>query len=473
MQAFAKTMNRLYKFVAIACLSVAVSVVGRAQTNVLVWHKDTGTVDAAVHHEALLPLLKSIAGQTGWHVYVEPGSTLDASTKFKNLPAGDALKMLLGDLNFALVPKSDSRWQLYVFHTAMKNATLSVSEKPKHVPNELLVKVKPGTNIDALAKMLGAKVIGRLDKYGVYRLQFTDENATDNALAQLQMDSDVQSVGYDNYFDPPPTPQAVAGANVPTMPLTLDPPPASGKVVIGLVDTAVDPQSIGASASQFVLPEVNVAGGTETDSGPTHGDAMAALMLEAMANTLQGSQTSVQIQPYDVYQSGEQTTSWDVAQGITAAVNAGDNPINLSLGSSDDSSVLDAVIGQAEKDGIVMFAAAGNTPTGEPYYPAADQGVYAVTALGQPGQIASYANYWYDPGMMALPGTAVFPYDNQSWVVQGTSDSTAEASGVYAANYAQYEANNSIPNNTGNAGAIRAEQQILNAMQAKFRVPGK
>lgn len=468
-------MNRLYKFVAIACLSVAVSIVARAQTNVLVWHKAAGTVDAEAHHEALMPLLKNIAGQTGWRVYVEPGSTLDASTKFKNLSAGDALKMLLGDLNFALVPQTGSPWELYVFHTSMKNATNLVSvKKPRHVPNELLVKVKPGTNIDALAKMLGAKVTGRLDKYGVYRLQFTDENSTDSALAQLQADSDVQSVGYDNYFDPPPTPQAVAAATTPAMPLTLSPPPASGKVVIGLVDTGVDPQSIGASASQFVLPEVNVAGGTESDSGPTHGDAMAALMLEAMANTLQGSQTSVQIQPYDVYESGEQTTSWDVAEGITAAVNAGDNPINLSLGSSDDSPVLDSVISQAEQDGIVMFAAAGNTPTGEPYYPAADQGVHPVTALGQPGQLASYANYWYDPGMIALPGTGVFPYDGQSWMVQGTSDSTAEASAVFAANYAQLEANDPIV--SGNSPGINPQHiavQILNTMQTRFPVPGK
>src|SRR5580698_3285219 len=166
-------MNQLFKFTAITCLAMAVSMTARAQTNVLAWHKDKGTVDANMHHESLLPLLKSIAGQSGWRVYVEPGATLDSSTKFKNLATGDALKMLLGDLNFALVPKSDSPWRLYVFRTTMKNATLSVSAKPKHVPNELLVKVKPGTNIDALAKMLGAKVIGRNDKYGVYQLQFS------------------------------------------------------------------------------------------------------------------------------------------------------------------------------------------------------------------------------------------------------------------------------------------------------------
>ena len=44
------------------------------------------------------------------------------------------------------------------------------------------MKVKPGTDIDALAKMLGAKIIGRNDKLGIYRLQFGDAAATDAAL---------------------------------------------------------------------------------------------------------------------------------------------------------------------------------------------------------------------------------------------------------------------------------------------------
>ncbi|HEV2453084.1 MAG TPA: S8/S53 family peptidase [Verrucomicrobiae bacterium] len=453
-------MKCLSKFAVIA-VAVAVAVFAggaRAQTNMLIWHKEQGTVDAQVRHETLLPLLESIAGQTGWHVYVEPGSTLDASTKFKNLAAGDALKMLLGDLNFALVPESDSPWRLYVFRTTMKNATQKVSTRPRHVPNELLVRVKPGTNIDALAKMLGAKVTGRLDKYGLYRLQFSDENSTDSALAQLQMNSDVQSVGYDNYYDPPPAPQSVASSASPAMPLTLSPPPASGKIVVGLVDTAVDPQSLGANAAQFVLPEVNVAGGTQTDAGPTHGDAMASLILQAIANSTGSGQTSVQVQPYDVYASGDQTTTWEVIQGFTDAVNAGANPINLSLGSSDDSPTLDSLINQAKQDGITVFAAAGNVPTGSPYYPAAASGAIAVTALAGPNQLASYANYWDDPTMLALPGTGVFGYDNQYWDVQGTSGSTALATGIFAGNLAAHG---------------WTSQQIISAMEGKFAVPGK
>ena len=72
----------------------------------------------------------------------------------------------------------------------MQNATQLVRRRPrprrKHVPNELLVKLKPGADIDALAKLLGAKVIGRDDKLGIYRLQFADAAATDAALGPVE-----------------------------------------------------------------------------------------------------------------------------------------------------------------------------------------------------------------------------------------------------------------------------------------------
>ena len=160
--------------------------------------------------------------QTGWHIFVEPGAARNASAKFKDLPSGDALKMLLGNLNFALVPETNGPSQLYVFthHDARTPRSRCARRRapPKHVPNELLVKVKPGTDIDALAKSLGAKIIGRDDKLGIYRLQFADAAATDAALAQLKNNSDVLAVDYNYYFDPPPTPQLVAGPLPPRFP---------------------------------------------------------------------------------------------------------------------------------------------------------------------------------------------------------------------------------------------------------------
>jgi thermitase len=434
---FCDTMNRWTIFAVIFCLFTTLGFGAAQQTNSLVWHNADGSVDADLHGEALLPLLKNISAQTGWHIFVEPGASHSASTTFKNLPAGDALKRLLGDLNFALVPKVNSPSELYVFITTMKNARrqVVVAAPAKHVPNELLVKLKPGADIKALAKILGAKVTGQMDKYGVYRLQFADANATDAALSQLQSNSDVQAVDYNYYFDVPPEPQSISPGSTTASPLSLQlsPPPPSGKTIVGLIDT--DVQSLGPNLDQFMLKQIDVADGTPSDSGITHGTAMAYAILQAIQSASGSSSTSVQIQPVNVYSgSGEQTTSWDVALGIQQAVDAGATVLNMSLGSSGDSSVLDGVVAEAAKDGITMFAAAGNTPLNAPYYPAADAGVIAVTALSQPGQIAPYANVWNDPSMIALPGTGIVYYNGVPWEVQGTSYSTAIATGADVGN---------------------------------------
>ena len=130
--------------------------------------------------------------------------------KFKNLPSGDALKMLLGRFEFR-ARAADQRAVAAPTFSARRcrDATKQVYDVPgrsrKRVANELILKVKPGTDIDALAKSLGAKVIGRMDKLGVYLLQFGNAAATDAALAQLQNDSDVAQVDYNYSFDPPPS----------------------------------------------------------------------------------------------------------------------------------------------------------------------------------------------------------------------------------------------------------------------------
>ena len=144
----------------------------------LVWQADRDQVSADIHGEALWPLLEDIAHQTGWHIFVEPGASHNASVKFQNLPAGEALPKLLGNLNYAMVPQTNGPQQLYVFKTTMYNATQRVTAPPKaapmkHVANQLLVKLKPGADIDALAKARGAKIVARNDKLGIYLLEFS------------------------------------------------------------------------------------------------------------------------------------------------------------------------------------------------------------------------------------------------------------------------------------------------------------
>ena len=439
----------------LACGSGAYSV--ETNSNSLIWHKAADRVDADIHGEALWPLLEDIAHQTGWHIFVEPETTRNTSTKFKNLPHDEALRMLLGNLNFAFEPQTNGPDFLYVFNTKKENATRPVvvtNEPPRWVANELLVKVKPGMDIDALAKLLGAKITGRNDKLGIYRLLFDDVDSTSAALGKLKGNPDVAAVDYNFIYDAPPTPQPIPNAPVGPVSLTLNPPGDLGKLVVGLIDTPV--QKLDGSLNDFLLKQISVTGEIyDTGTDPTHGTAMAETILRAIQLAANGG-TSAQILPVNVYSSGETTTSWDVALGIQAAVDNGATVLNLSLGGTGDSSVLDSVIQQAIAAGIPVFAAAGNQPVSTPTYPGAYTGVLAVTAT-QNGQIAPYANYG---GFISLafPGAGIIYLGGTAYVVQGTSVSTATATGVAA----------------GNKSALGWNwQQIEAAMQNKFAVPPK
>ena len=449
----------MFKKTAVCLFLAAFCLYARAaDTNSLVWHRATDHVDADVRGMALWPLLEKIAVEAGWHIYVEPDTTHTTSAKFKDLPSGDALKMLLGNLNFALVPRTNDVPQLYVFRTELKNATrqvLAPKVTAKHVANELLVKLKPGTDADALAKLVGAKITGRNDKLGLYRFLFDNADATDAALASLKNNSDVLAVDYNYVFDPPATPQLLANAPVGPVSLTLDPATTGDPCnpVVGLIDTQV--QSLGSQLDPFMLKPISVAGDTGTNTSTlTHGTAMAETILRAVSQAA-GGNSPVRILSVDVYGAGETTTtSWNVALGIQAAVDNGATMLNLSLGGPSDSAVLDSVIQQAIAAGIPVYAAAGNQPVSTPTYPAADLGVIAVTAT-QGGQLAPYANFGSFVSL-ALPGASVVYLGGQAYVIQGTSPATAYATGVAA----------------GTKGVdCLPWSQIQSSMQQKFPVP--
>ncbi|HZM04347.1 MAG TPA: S8 family serine peptidase, partial [Candidatus Saccharimonadales bacterium] len=200
-------------------------------------------------------------------------------------------------------------------------------------------------------------------------------------------------------------------------------PPAVNGAIVGLVDTEVNPP---AEFQKYTMTPINVAGSaTPPTDQPSHGTSMLETLLGSM------SADPSMVLPVNVYGAGESTTTYDVMEGIIAAVNAGANPINLSLGGTGNSSVLQSLIDEATQKGIQFVAAAGNTPGTENTYPAAYPGVLAVTASDPNGQLASYADDGSFVKAMA-PGTQVVEWDGQSWIIQGTSPATATMTGTIA-----------------------------------------
>ena len=400
------------------------------------WKPDS--VAAEISSWDLPKVLQKLTEVTGWQIYVEPDAKQTISTKFKDRPQGEALRSLLGDLNFALLPAlSNGPPRLFVFRTTMQEATqlVKLPEKKvaKPIPNELVVRLKPGKNIDEIAKKVGAKVIGRADKFNTYRLQFEDAEAAAKARSILEQDSDVESVESNFPVSRPPTPDSVALSSYSPLDLKpkANPDSACDKLIVGVVDTGV--QNLGTGLDGFLRPSISVAGeSTLPEDEPTHGTAMLETMFRSLAVLSKNGQSSVVFQPVNVYGNNASTSTFDVAMGIYQAVNSGARIVNLSLGSEGSSPFLQKMIKDSHDQGVVFFASAGNEPVATPTYPAAYPEVIAVTAGTRQGTIAPYANYGSFVDAIA-PGSSLVNYKGQSWLVTGTSASSAYASGIAAA----------------------------------------
>lgn len=419
----------------------------------LVWLQSENRVDANLDAADLQTVLSKVSRATGWQIYLEPDIRRIVSVKFKNVAPGDALRRLLNDLNFALLPQTNGHSKLLIYRTSLQEATqlipAAVDSKPasksRAISNELIVSLKPDSKqkIDDLARRLGAKVIGSIDGLNAYRLQFADEAAANSAREILAADTSLGSVESNFGINPPTQTEKLQVSSSP--PFTLRPKPATddGKVIIGLIDMAVQPLSGG--MKDFLLPEVQVAGAPgHLGDQLSHGTSMAETILRGLSVASQESGgSSVRILPVDVYGQNEQTTSFDVAKGVYTAVNAGASVINLSMAGDGESKLLSNLIQQSYNSGVLFFGAAGNEPTTAPNYPAAYPEVVAVTAGDKKGNLAPYANRGSFVDVIA-PGLSVVNYAGDSFLVSGTSASTAYMSGTAAA----YRASGKQPSQT-------------------------
>ena len=412
----------------------------------LEWRSD-GTASVQIEQWPLEKVLQSLSDQGRWEILVEPDLQLRVTTRFKDLRHPEALRRLLSEVNFAIIPTPGSPSKMLVYKTSSTRAVIRIIptrrlpkrqpdgdkevDSPK-IPNELIVTLKPNSGIDIaeLAKKLGAEIVDEIEGLDIYRLRFENEQQTEKAQTLLEQNKGVASV--DNNFGITP-PEMLSPVGLKPPPLNLRPASADKDgIVIGLIDSSV--QREGSRVGDFLLPEISMAG--EAANRPdqlTHGTSMAETILRGLSASLEDTQeTSVRILPVDVYGQSENTSTFAVARGVQAAIEAGADIISLSLGSDQQNPLMQSVIQAGTREGVLFLAAAGNEPTGLPVYPAAQMEVVGVTALNLSGRdVANYANTG-NFVEAAAPGAGVTVFNNQTYFGTGTSFSTAYVAGVAA-----------------------------------------
>ena len=414
--------------------------VAAAGADMLVWRTEQEQVDAEIEAWPLPRLLDKLSEATGWQVYVDPEARYTVSTRFQKLKPAEALRRLLGELNFALLPQSNGPARLFVYRNSVQDATQLIApperSKPpktlaKPIANELIVTLKPGTNPEELARKLGAKIVGGIDGLNAYRFQFEDEAAAQKGRSLLEANSDVSSVDGNFAIERPANIEPLALSSAPPMSLKPKVTPPSDQIIVGLVDSTV--QAGAANLKDFLLPQMSVFQNGEPASDQlTHGTSMAETILRALSQGQQSSDgTTVRILPVDIYGSGGATTTFDVAKGIYLAVNGGATIVNLSLGSEGSSPFLQRLIQDTYKQGVLFVGAAGNQPLTSPVYPAAYPEVLAVTAGDRWGRIAPYANRGDFVDLVA-PGANIVYFSDHAYLGTGTSFSAAWVSGMAA-----------------------------------------
>jgi len=321
-----------------------------------------------------------------------------------------------------------------------------------HAPDQILVKFQPGTPEKAKSdahKRLGGQVVDVIPGIDVQVVRIP-ENKVDEKVKAYKGEASVE------FAEPDYVAEAILTPNDPYFgkqwgmskiqaPGAWDITQGSAEVKIAICDTGIDQNHEDLAK---IVANKNFTSSRTVDDNYGHGTHVAGI---AAASTNNGKGVagvgfnSGLMNVKVLGDTGSGYYSW-VANGIIWAADNGAKVINLSLGGSSSSDTLKNAVEYAWSKGSVLVAAAGNSNTDAPLYPAYYDKCIAVAATDQNDAKASFSNFgaWVD---IAAPGVDIFStmpnHRNKIGIrnygsLSGTSMSTPHVAGVAALVFARY-----------------------------------
>lgn len=183
-------------------------------------------------------------------------------------------------------------------------------------------------------------------------------------------------------------------------------------VIVAVIDTGVAAETTGKgkqckdfNTTSFVKGYDFVNRDADAFDDHGHGTHVAGTIAESTNNNegVAGLAYESTIMPLKVLGANGSGNSSDIADAIRFAADNGAKVINMSLGSSQPSSVIQKACQYAVKKGVTIVCAAGNSGREGVGYPAAFPECVAISSVGPSGALATYSS-WGSQVALAAPG---------------------------------------------------------------------
>jgi len=262
-------------------------------------------------------------------------------------------------------------------------------------------------------------------------------------------------------------------------------------VTVAVIDTGIDPDhqdldgNIALQDGYDFIEDDALSGdldpGSDTDPrdmGSTfHGSHVAGIIAAEGNNGMgiTGVAYDASIMPLRVLGVNGEGFDADIANAILYAAgltnSSGRLPIkkadiiNLSLGSPDDSDVINAAVSDAVAEGVIVIAAAGNDSSSTEFFPAASPSVIAVSSVTSNKTLSTFSNFGDYIDVAAPGGTGI-----NDPLFDGFQDGILST--VYASEYAELVGTSmAAPHVAGVAALMKAKQPTLDPLSFAGALP--
>lgn len=407
-------------------------------------HLDGERLTLHAREQTLATILAMLADQ-GIRIQIDPRINPKITVSFDRRPIGAAMSSMLKSVDYALIWRKDKTstageprlWEIRIFFKGqeerirpLKSANLTVVQKgdgPFHVKDVLLIRLTSTlteADLASLLDRLGATIIDMYEPLGILRLRLPHGSDVPDIADTLAGYPGVQTAEPDYAYPlEGASPAGSDPASAPPAPSQFSSP---GTTTVAVMDSGLQADY---ANRPFVLAVYDaLSPGAEVADHLGHGTQMTLLAAGAVNPRGSGTDTPagrpvVAIRAFD---DNGFTSTYTLMRGIDYAIANGARVLSLSWGSETPSALLESATRYAEAKGLILVAAAGNAPTGNPVYPAAYDNVIGVGALTPNGKKWDQSNFG-DFVSVSAPGVADLPvgYKGDPGTYAGTSIAAA------------------------------------------------